>query len=258
MLPQLKQTANALDQLGYLHPALIKSADLKQIATDGSPKQYGTLESLVSVGNGYYRASGWAFLPNRSEPADAVLLSYVSQGGKPEVFAIADPIASSGGAGWEQWMKLPAGAEWIQAWAYDAIAGRAFPLFNEARASAAPVASTIFKTDSGGAFDGVALGVPIQAGGWAVLWQKHRPADRVLLTCGAGNALIASGVPTIERPDVVMTFNDHRLSGAGWNIPIAVADIPRQGCELKAWAWDRQTAEAMLLSPAHFLTPPGS
>jgi hypothetical protein len=257
-LPQLKETANALDQLGYFHPALIKSTDLKQIGSDGSSKQYGSLESFVSVSDGFYRASGWAFLPKRSEPADAVLLSYVTPGGKSDVFAIADPLARSGSTGWEQWMKIPAGADLIQAWAYDAIEGRAFLLSNEARVSTAPVAGIQFKRDDGGAFDGVAPGVPVQAGGWAVLWKQHRPADRVLLTCGPANTLIASGVPIIERPDVVITFNDRRLSGAGWNIPIASADIPRQGCELKAWAWDRRTTEAMLLSPTHVLTPPGN
>ena len=159
--------------------------------------------------------------------------------------------------GWEQWMKIPAGAELIQAWAYDAIEGRAFPLLNAARASAAPVAGIRFKSDDGGAFDGIVAGDPIVAGGWAVLWQKHRPADRVLLTCGPGTTLIASGVPTIERPDVVVTFNDHRLSGAGWSIPIPLANIPRQGCQVKAWAWDRLTTEAMLLTPTHVLSPPG-
>src|SRR5438477_12638136 len=123
-------------------------------------------------------------------------------------------------------MKIPAGAELIQAWAYDALEGRAFPLLNAARASAAPVASIRFKSDDGGAFDGIAVGDSAVAGGWAVLWQKHGPADRVLLTCGSGNALIATGVPAIERPDVVATFNDRRLSGAGWSIPIPAAAIP--------------------------------
>jgi len=265
ILPQLKQTANALDQLGYLHPALIKSTDLRQIGA-GAASQYGSLESLVTVGDGFYRASGWTFLPKRSEPADVVLLSYVLPDGKAEVFSIADPIARSdladrngadyARAGWEQWVQLPAGAELIQAWAYDAIEGHAFPLFNAARASAAPVAGIRFKNNDGGAFDGIAVGDTTVAGGWAVLWQKHRPADRVLLTCSPGNTLIASGVPTIERPDVVMTSNDYRLSGAGWSIPIPAANIPRQGCELKAWAWDRLTTEAMLLTPAHVLSPP--
>lgn len=252
-LPELKITANALDRLGFLHPALIKSSDLRQLRGDASSKLYGRLDSLVSVGDGFYRASGWAFLPKRSEAADAVLLSYLRPDGEVEVFAIADPVTRSG---WEQWVKLPAGAELIQAWAYDALAGHAFPLFNEARASAAPPGSTHFKSDNGGAFDGIAPGNPVLAGGWAVLWQQHRPADRVLLTCGRGNALIATGVPSIERPDVVMTFNDHRLSGAGWSIPIPLANIPSDGCEVKAWAWDRLTNEATLLTPAHFLAAP--
>jgi hypothetical protein len=265
MLPELKITANALDRLGYLHPALIKSPDLRQIGRDAFSKQYGSLESFVNVGDGFYRASGWAFLPKRSEPADVVLLSYVLPDGQAEVFAIADSITRSDLAdrygtgyarsGWEQWMKIPAGADTIQAWAYDAIEGRAFPLLNAARASVAPVAGIRFKSDDGGAFDGIAVGDPAVAGGWAVLWQKHRPADRVLLTCGP-STLIASGVPTIERPDVVVTFNDNRLSGAGWSIPIPVANIPRQGCEVKAWAWDRLTTEAMLLTPTHILSPP--
>jgi hypothetical protein len=264
-LRELKQTANALDRLGFLHPGLIKSTDLRMIGGDASSKQYGSLESLVAVGNGFYRASGWAFLPKRSEPADGVLLSYKLPDGESPVFALADPIARGDLAdrygtgyarsGWEQWMKLPAGAELIQAWAYDAIEGHAFPLLNDARASAAPVASIHFKSGDGGAFDGLAPGDPAMAGGWAVLWQKHRPADRVLLTCGPGNALIASGVPRIERPDVVVTFNDHRLSGAGWSIPIPSANVPREGCEVKAWAWDGLTTDATLLTRSHVLSP---
>jgi hypothetical protein len=252
-LPELKMTANALDQLGFVHPALVKSPDLRQIAVDASTKRSGSLESLVAVGDGFYRASGYAFLSERSKPADAVLLSYISADGKADVFAIADPTASRGHLGWEQWVKLPAGAEVIQAWAYDAIDGRAFLLLNEARVSTAGVADIRFKTEDGGAFDGIAPGSPALAGGWAVLWQRHRPADRVLLTCGPGNALIATGVPWIERPDVVMTFNDYRLSGAGWSIPIAAGNVPPQGCEVRAWAWDGSYNEAMLLKPAHML-----
>jgi len=266
MLPELKRTANALDQLGYLHPALVKSTDLRQIGADAASEQYGSLDSLVVVGDGFYRASGWAFLPKRFEPADAVLLSYVLPDGRAEIFAIADSIARGDLAdkygaryarsGWEQWMKIPAGAELIQAWAFDAIEGRAFPLLNAVRASGAPVLPMRFKSEDGGAFDGIAVGDSAAAGGWAVLWRKHKPADRVVLTCGPGSALIATGVPTIERPDVVATFNDRRLSGAGWSIPIPAANIPRQDCEIKAWAWDRLANEAMLLRPSHLLSAP--
>jgi len=243
----LKNRANALDAIGYLHPALVKSLDLRRIA-GASSKQFGELESVVSIGGGFYRASGWAALPGRSEPADAVLLSYVRGDNEPVLFAIIDAFGERWR--WEQWFELPAGADRIQAWGYDALEGRAYLLSGDRSASSATALKVQFKAGGGGVFENLAPGPVFTASGWAVLQQKHKPPDRVLLTCGAAHQVVASGAPSLERPDVARVLNDSGLLRSGWRISIA-ADRLTPECEMEAWAFDQEAGEAGLLSPAH-------
>jgi len=243
----LKRRVQALERLDYFHPAVLRSPDLRLLASsaDSSSKQYGVFESLVNVGDGFYRASGWATLPQRAEPADAVVLTYVRADGAAVAFALADWIKI--GSRWEKWFELPPGADRIQAWAYDALAGRAFLLFGEQRAPQAPLASVRFLPQLRGYVDSAERSEVITLKGWAALLNELRPADIVLLTCGAGNAIVGAGQVWAIRPDVARALQDERYLKSGWQIPLRPEKLPA-GCKLKAWAYDASTNDAGLLT----------
>ena len=90
--------------------------------------------------------TGWAVLPDRLEPADAVLLTCDDAQGVPSIVALieviekrADVVAATGEPGFYRsgWRRifstreLPPGA--IKAWAYDAERRRAWRLPGEVR-----------------------------------------------------------------------------------------------------------------------------
>jgi hypothetical protein len=246
----LKQRVASLERLAFFHPPLLRSADLRPLAgsTDPASKQFGVFDSLTNVGIGFYRASGWATLPERGEPADAVVLTYLRADGAPVAFALADWIQVS--SGWEKWFELPAGADRVQAWAYDALAGRAYLLFGEQRTSNAPTMSVRFVPQARGFVEAVDTGEMVTAKGWAVLLSRHKPADMVLLTCGGSDAILAAGQPWAIRPDVVRELRDPRYLKSSWQVPVHRERVP-PGCEFKAWAYDNATNEAGLLPDLH-------
>jgi hypothetical protein len=240
----LKQRVQSLERLGFFHPPLVQSRDMRLLAgsADPSSKQYGVFESLTNAGSGFYRASG-------SGVADAVVLSYVGADGAPVAFAMVDWMKASRSnnpAGWEKWFELPQGADRIQAWTYDARAGRAFLLFGEQRISSAPPTNVRFTPRARGFLDTVDSGDVLTVKGWAVLLNQHKPADMTLLTCGDNNAIVAAGQPWQIRPDVVRELGDARYLKSGWQIPVRPEKLPR-GCEVKAFAYDATANEAGML-----------
>jgi hypothetical protein len=248
----LKQRVQSLEGLDFFHPPLVRSADLRLLtdAADPSSKRYGVFESLANVGSGFYRASG-------SGTADAVVLSYLRADGAPVAFAMADWMkvnASNNPTGWEKWFELPPGADRIQAWAYDALSGRAFLLLGEHRASGLPVTEVRFMGTARGFLDTVDSGDVLMLKGWAVLLSQHKPADMTLLTCGDNHAIVAAGQPWQIRPDVVRELGDGRFLKSGWQIAIPPGKLP-QGCEVKAWAYDDASNEAGLLPDLRKLVP---
>jgi hypothetical protein len=98
----VKESANALNRIGYLRPSLFRSNLIR------SQTKFGN-ESLGNVANGTngdaafgafqfnedasrsIEADGWAFLPDEQRPADAVLITInnAAARGKPEICAIA-------------------------------------------------------------------------------------------------------------------------------------------------------------------------
>jgi hypothetical protein len=240
----LKQRVQSLQRLDFFHPPLVQSPDMRLLAgsADPSSKQYGVFESLTNAGNGFYRASGTGV-------ADAIILSYLRADGAPVAFAMADWMKtnpSNNPSGWEKWFELPPGGDQIQAWAYDARAGRAFLLFGEQRISSAPPANVRFAPRARGFLDTVDPGDVLMVKGWAVLLNQHKPADMTLLTCGDNNAIVAAGQPWQIRPDVVRELGDARYLKSGWQIPVRIEKLP-PGCEVKAWAYDAAANEAGLL-----------
>ncbi len=138
----LRERAEGLDAFGLLRPPLVRDADVRKLGA-GSPGGgaiAGVLDPPVVQG-AEIRFSGVAVLPGRGEPADAVLLCAEGEDGVERVFALAcHPVPRNAGApgagrpvlaGWERSLpasRIPAGARYLTAWAFDALSGRAFLL----------------------------------------------------------------------------------------------------------------------------------
>ncbi|NES64149.1 MAG: hypothetical protein F6K24_02230, partial [Okeania sp. SIO2D1] len=94
--------------------------------------------------NSWYFVNGWAFLPERNEPADAIILTYKNQAYNWIIFDVLMSAQTQRenlvqlfnnpaylNAGWEQTISgklLPKGQWKISAWAFDAKLGKAYKL----------------------------------------------------------------------------------------------------------------------------------
>lgn len=144
----LKRNINSADRLGLLRPGLVKSNRIQDIAVPDSPDagNIGAFESLSRADDGNFLASGWAKLPERGEPADAVLIAYAEDGNSPVILAIApvnkdrDVISTlfrRGIYGDARWSKsfslggLDPDRGKLTAWGFDAHSGKAYKLNGE-------------------------------------------------------------------------------------------------------------------------------
>jgi hypothetical protein len=142
-LSDLRLWTNALDELGFWRPGLVRSSRVEEFAAPTRASgDYGSFDVLTREGD-TYRASGRATLPHRGAPADAVLLAYETAEGGHVAFAQAE-LKNRGyvfirfwrdGArqdpGWQKSFRageLPPEATRLTAWAFDAQTGKAFKL----------------------------------------------------------------------------------------------------------------------------------
>ena len=139
-----KDTVNVINKLGFLKSGLLNSNMIKDIK--GAIKlglNYGYFDSLEEINNNTYIASGWAVLPEREEPADAVILAYENSEYESTIFTLAykktqrpDLLniynnSSYLHSGWKKTFslsELPRGIIKITAWAFDSNSGKAFKL----------------------------------------------------------------------------------------------------------------------------------
>jgi hypothetical protein len=143
-VPAIRATVAALDRLGYLRPTPWKSAAISEAGDPADPgsRAYGQLEGITRPSDEWL-LRGWAALPHRRRPADAVLLTYDDADGMPILHDLApttldrpDIEQATGsrdffGCGWAAaWpaASIPPQARTIKAWAYDAEERRAFRL----------------------------------------------------------------------------------------------------------------------------------
>jgi hypothetical protein len=141
--PRLRASIHALARLGYLSPPPLHSRSIGEIADAKSPgdPRFGALQASAQD-DGQLALTGWAVLPDRLEPADAVLLTCDDAQGIPGIIALvevldkrADVVAATGEpgfyrSGWRRIVpigQLPAGGV-VKAWAYDAERRRAWRL----------------------------------------------------------------------------------------------------------------------------------
>ena len=143
----IRANIDGLDRLGYLSPGLITTNVMEAVnggaVTTLAPEDYGYFDTLERQGDSYI-ARGWAILPARPAPADAVVLAYKDPStGQSVGFAITEqrierpdvakelqtrPFHLSG---WEETLDLaalPESACDITAWAMDANQGKVFQI----------------------------------------------------------------------------------------------------------------------------------
>lgn len=144
-LEHLRYLIGKINGLGYLHPPLLETAAVESFAeVNSTPETVGYFDELSPISETTYHVHGWARLPQRQEPADAILLSYQGEQIPPKVFhrvqrmtlrkdvtALFDDRPSSWLWGWDgdfPRSKLPPGQWVIKAWAFDTIKAKAFQL----------------------------------------------------------------------------------------------------------------------------------
>jgi hypothetical protein len=146
-LDGLKARINPADQLGFIRPGLIRSNRVYDIVGTQNPENgAGVFQSLDRTEDGNFVASGWAKLPDRDNPADAILLAFAGDDSSPIIFAIGIPnnnrdVASAllrgGTYGDSRWSesfspgKISSGRVILSAWAFDASSGKAYKLTGE-------------------------------------------------------------------------------------------------------------------------------
>lgn len=137
----LRARANALNAMGFLRPALLRSLEVRDFAASDT-SAHGSFDGLIRIGENRYRAFGRAALKDR--PADAVLLAYEDDSGREIVFAIAqtelidrfrETLFDRGERRETHWHReftldeIPHKGRRTTAWAFDANLGKAFPLY---------------------------------------------------------------------------------------------------------------------------------
>lgn len=147
-VPLLKIRANALNRLGYLHPALLPSGMISNIADPAAPgsAEFGTIEKSSNLGPTRFGIMGWAVLPGKTRPADAVLFTFDTEEAQPVIFQVAkygacrEDVAAALHApdcmycGWYQIFdvsRFPKGVKAVKVWAYDAQLNRAYRIKGE-------------------------------------------------------------------------------------------------------------------------------
>lgn len=133
-----------IDSLGLLEPALAASPEIQQAQpNDTNSLQYGWFDGFENISGNRYLASGWAVLPGKAQPADAVLLTYKNSQGKSIFFSLSpvkvqradvaeilkqDNYINSGWSTTASTKGLPNGQIEINAWAFDTSTGESYKL----------------------------------------------------------------------------------------------------------------------------------
>lgn len=137
-LKGLKMRATLVDSKGLIDAKLLNIKNIQDI--QGTNRafieewRYGWFDRVNKVDKNNYFASGWAVLPEKKEPADAVILTYEKSPGEDIIFAVFDSrsqrldvveamkTTTYSMSGWQKTFsasRLPKGLVKINAWAFD-------------------------------------------------------------------------------------------------------------------------------------------
>lgn len=87
-------------------------------------------------------------------------------------------------------------------------------------------------------------GVPVTASGWAILPEEGKLPDRVIITYGDNNSVVAVAPVNLERPDVLKALKSPAYKNSGWSATLDSSNLPASEVVLKAWAYNSATKEA--------------
>jgi len=146
-LQGLKLRAKMVNDLGLIDTRLVNHKNIQEIVgntTDIAKRiGYGWFDKVGKVDKNTFYAGGWAILPERKEPADAVVLTYEKAKGEDIIIALSDARIGRRDvvkvmqtkaylmSGWHKSFpasKLPKGTLKINAWAFDTETGKAFKI----------------------------------------------------------------------------------------------------------------------------------
>ena len=154
----------------------------------------------------------------------------------------------------EQWQAISASASSSFPQTTNSLTSVAIPEVENIREIIFKAASHNFPS---GCFDGidgsntttieVAKGI-FTARGWAILPEEGRPADRVILTYGKNNCVVAVALVNLERSDVVRALKNPAYKYSGWSITFNLSNLPAGKVVLKAWAYNSARKEAEQLN----------
>jgi hypothetical protein len=262
--------ANTLNRLGYLRPSLIDGKSVEKIAMSSSDAQSaGEFWNLAKTPDGRFIASGWAVLPERREPAHAVLLTYRDGARGSRVFAIASmagvpdgliPALRQPDHNRTRWHHMFAQTEMptddptpVEAWAFDTETGKAFKLTGShvARPLRLPKlflgGNPLFSVDvinNQVSPQNVVIeakhGDGIYIAGWAVDATAQSEAGGVFVE--VDKQLVIPALYGSDRPDVATHFRNEGYRSSGFSVFFAASALNkgRHTLSLKVIAADRR------------------
>ncbi|NES88767.1 hypothetical protein, partial [Okeania sp. SIO2B9] len=130
-----RQRARYLTEMGFLHPALIKTNRIQDLVDTNNEREVeGIFEKLEFIGENNLLGTGWAIFTDTGLPVDAIVLSYDNSQGESIVSAVADMTMPRPylvkefnsqkyfKSGWQKVLsthKFPQGNINVKAWALD-------------------------------------------------------------------------------------------------------------------------------------------
>ena len=90
--------------------------------------------------------------------------------------------------------------------------------------------------------------------GWAIVPEKTKPAEKVIITLPDTNEILAIANVNIARPDVAKVMKNEAYKKSGWVASFKGSSLPTGRVVLKAWTYDPATKTATQLKSAHELT----
>lgn len=92
---------------------------------------------------------------------------------------------------------------------------------------------------------------PVTVSGWAVVADEGKLPDRVIITYGDNNSLVAVTPVNLERTDVVKLLKNPAYKYSGWTTTFNSSTLPSGPVVLKAWSYNAAKKEATQLAPTH-------
>jgi len=83
--------------------------------------------------------------------------------------------------------------------------------------------------------------------GWTVLANEGKIADRVIITYGDDNSVVAVAPVSLDRPDVVKSLKNPNYRKSGWGATFNSSTLPTGTVALKAWAYNAANKNATQL-----------